>query len=300
MNQESRPIGERDIQAYADGLLDRDPARRIEVEQWLRSRPAEARRCWDYRVRNTLIAERYAGVIEEPVPDRLYRALDARRSAFGLARAAAIAATILTAGGIGWLTGVESASGPSPGLRFAELVSEGTRLSPASHGDAGVTASGQLVGAAGQVHPLGWLSEQITIPLRLPDLSAFGYMPVERRLVGSSGAEAVEVKYAGVDRKPVVLLIAPRWQDESSDIEIVEREGLRIAYGFRGPLGYGVAGEMNEDVIRQVAEAVQRSWNQSAAANAAAAIGMEPSALPVEPVQPLAAHPPSIGGDGTM
>lgn len=300
MTQESRPIDERDIQAYADGLLDRDPARRIEVEQWLRSRPAEATRCWDYRVQNTLIAERYAGVLEEPVPDRLYRALDAHRSVFGLARAAAFAATILTAGAIGWWTGVESVSSPSPALRFAELVSEGSRLSQASHGNAGVPASGQLVGGAGQVHPLGWLSEQITIPLRLPDLSALGYMPVERRLVGSRGAKAVEVKYAGVDRKPVVLLIAPRWQDETSDIEIVEREGLRIAYGFKGPLGYGVAGEMNEDVIRQVAEAVQRSWDQSTTGNPASAMGIEPSGLPVEPVQPLAVNPRTVRGDGTM
>src|SRR3546814_5054695 len=79
-----QPIGEIDLLAYADGLLDDDPGRKAEVENYLQARPVEASRLRDYTQQNEEIRKLYGLAMAEPVPDRLH---DAPMSQGGALRA---------------------------------------------------------------------------------------------------------------------------------------------------------------------------------------------------------------------
>src|SRR3546814_15160631 len=102
-----QPIGEIDLLAYADGLLDDDPGRKAEVENYLQARPVEASRLRDYTQQNEEIRKLYGLAMAEPVPDRLHAVLFRRpgRILHHAARAALAASLLMAAGFAGWAVG---------------------------------------------------------------------------------------------------------------------------------------------------------------------------------------------------
>ena len=68
----SDPIGEADLQAYADGHLPDE--RRKAVEAWLATRPEESERMAAYRRLASEVRAAYATMLSEPVPSRLTQA----------------------------------------------------------------------------------------------------------------------------------------------------------------------------------------------------------------------------------
>ena len=79
-----RRISETELHAYVDGEL--APEDRAEVEALLAAAPAEAGLVREFRELNESIGQRYAGRLDEPVPDRMRQAL-ARIPEHGGARA---------------------------------------------------------------------------------------------------------------------------------------------------------------------------------------------------------------------
>ena len=65
------PITESELQAYADGRLERE--RRMAVEAWLATRPEEAERIADYRKLAKELRSIYDPVISETLPPRFTR-----------------------------------------------------------------------------------------------------------------------------------------------------------------------------------------------------------------------------------
>ena len=70
------PVNEIDLLAYADGTLDGDPARRAEVEEYLKQHPEQAERIIAFMHQDDDIHRLYDPVLDEPVPDRLRAVLE--------------------------------------------------------------------------------------------------------------------------------------------------------------------------------------------------------------------------------
>jgi len=66
-------VSEHDLQAYADGKLPED--RHAAVAEWLAAHPDDAERIESYRRLAEELRSTYDGVLDEPVPERLQRAL---------------------------------------------------------------------------------------------------------------------------------------------------------------------------------------------------------------------------------
>jgi len=108
-----QPVSEADLQAYADGKLPEE--RRAAVAAWLAAHPEDAERIESYRQLAAELRSSYDSVLDEPVPERLERALRAGRVRH-LAMVAGWVAIGLVIGAIaGWqLHGARPALAPTP------------------------------------------------------------------------------------------------------------------------------------------------------------------------------------------
>ena len=66
-------ITENDLHAYVDGTL--DGARRLAVSLYLAAHPAEAARVEAFRAQKEAVHVLFGSIVEEPLPQRLKRAL---------------------------------------------------------------------------------------------------------------------------------------------------------------------------------------------------------------------------------
>src|SRR5690606_39402342 len=104
---DDRIVGELDLLAYADGLLDGDPAHKALVERALGNEPVARARADAYRAQTAALRSAYGGRLMEPVPHRLQAALrgPSRRASGRHVNAAAMVALAMAAGGVGWMLG---------------------------------------------------------------------------------------------------------------------------------------------------------------------------------------------------
>jgi anti-sigma factor RsiW len=254
MSRRDIEVSELDLLAYADGLLDDSPERRKLVETYLSTRPDEAERVHAYTIQNRQIRARYDYVLAEPVPPALRAILDGskehrRRGGLATRIAAALALVVLGAGG-GWMADDLVTGADTDASEFAARVAAGYHAVVQSYN--GAPAARQTV--------LGLLPEQVAVNIDVPDLSAIGLVPVDRRRLASNGGSSeVRIEYAGVDGKRVVLVVGTRWQEQLPEVEIVETDDLAVAVWQDGPLRYGLAAEADNVLpLRQLAETIVR------------------------------------------
>jgi len=129
-------IGDETILAYVDGEL--GPAEAAALEAEIARDPGLARRIADHRALREAAAGAFAGVLAEPVPDRLLAAAMAEpavvRADFGRSRRLAVPA---------WAAMAAS-------LAIGVMLGQGVQMlnhSPLSVGDRGLEARGELAGA---------------------------------------------------------------------------------------------------------------------------------------------------------
>lgn len=262
-----------DLMAYADGFLDEDPARKALVEKRLRAFPADAARVEAYRAQNAALRRRYGRRVEDPVPDRLYAALE--RPGWRPFRAAAAAAAMLAltsvAGVSGWMIGQ---SDRSVGWLPAEFLDD-SRI--------GYVESGRHVepapAAARASAPLDWLAESIALDVRVPDLSAHGFM-LERTETLPGGERMVRLSYAGADGDGFSLFLRPWWEPRNPGIELIRRDGAWLAYWRDGPVASVIVSRLPEDEVRRLAREVRRAMQKEGSPVPAIQAETAPSGLP--------------------
>ncbi|SPU50082.1 transmembrane regulator [Bordetella trematum] len=97
------PITEDDLHAWVDGQL--DPARTDALRAYLADHPEQARRVQAWQAQRLALRARFAGVLDEPIPDRLRQAASPPRTvraSQGLWRLAASLLIALAGGVLGW------------------------------------------------------------------------------------------------------------------------------------------------------------------------------------------------------
>lgn len=270
MSGRDETITELDLHAYADGLLDSDPARKAAVEAYLRASPETARRVADYARQNELIRRAYGTALEEPVPERLYAALRGTRRPRRwrrLGNAAALAAVALGAGAGGWLLGNVDGADGWQSRAFVERAMVGHMLSSTQRGAEVRVARGVAA------RPLDWLTGQLPVRIRLPDLSEHGYAVTDKRILTADGQRLAQIVYAGPGGKRLSLFLQPRWQDEDAPrMRMIRGDGVDVAYWMDGPFAYGLAADADGDQLRRLAARVREAMHRR-----------EPSLPPIVP-----------------
>lgn len=174
------------LHAYVDGQL--DPATALRVAQWLAGHPADAERVLAWQAQRQGLRELHAGVLDEPVPEALTRALVRPAPRWPYALAAGV--MLVLGATLGWTlrpvlvdaaAGQRMAAGAAPSARhfvqdatIAHVVYLPEKRHPVE------------VGADQREHLVQWLSKRLGSELKAPSLDAQGYSLIGGRLLPGS------------------------------------------------------------------------------------------------------------------
>jgi len=257
VSQESKPIGEDDLQAWVDGRL--EGVRLEDVEAWLGRNPEEAARFEAYREQKNLLCGRLAPKADEPVPLRLRTSvlLARQRSVWRQRLGAAAAAVLLTmAGGAGgWVINdatrgpAQTAAGPANVLVSDAVQAHLTFVSEIRHP--------VEVSAAQEAHLVGWLSTRLGRSLRVPDLQPLGFRLMGGRLLPGETVPAAQFMYDD-DHGTRLTLYMRAEPGDGTGFEVVERSGVAGFRWYDAGFGYAVLAETDRARLLRVAEAVHR------------------------------------------
>jgi anti-sigma factor RsiW len=243
------PIGEDDLHAFVDGML--DPARVPAVQRYLSERPAEAARARAFIAQRDALRAALAFKAEEPIPARLRVGhLRALRSRAMLARwrvAAAVAGLLLAGGSLGW-----TARGTlDSGTVFRGVPAVLLALPPATD-----------EAAARDTDLAAWLPGQLGEAMPLPDLTSFGFALDSARVLSGEDGRSVLLRF--VDAEGAAVLV---WRQKAADPQLramrcADGPGSLVTYTWsNGRHMHAVTATLARDRLRPVAHAVKRAMD---------------------------------------
>lgn len=288
------PLDER-LHAWFDGEL--PPDERDEVDAALAEQPALAARVRGWEADRAALRAQLAPVLDEPVPERLARAvsLAAASRPSPLRRLAAAVAIFLLGGVTGavLVRGLQSppgvaaeANGGGDGWPRRALVAHAV-YAPEQRHPVEVTAAENR---AQDNHLVRWLTRRLTVPVKLFDLNAFGFELVGGRLLPDLNGPGAQLMYQdaagrrvtvylrksepGAHDDPALAAFRYERQGELGLFYWVERGGGigTIASGAAGSTaqaprtGYAVVGALPRERLLAIAEAIYRQGRGTTAA----------------------------------
>lgn len=273
----TEPIGEIDLLAYADGLLEADVVRKEAVERYLSEDAEAAAYVAEIQAQNEEIREFYGPCLLQPVPERLTAALDPKpggSSGRTLARAAAVAALVVSATAAGWLLGQQAPAGTWALNGFVERA--------ATFHKAAVTEEATATEAGGKsvVQALGWLNQRIALELSAPDLATEGFDLVAKESVGPSDDPVMRLVYRRADGAAINLFLRPRWEESESGVGKVESEDVTVLYWLQGPLAFALTTDVGEAEADHLAQSVRTAIERARLNDGAPAMALSPTSSP--------------------
>lgn len=265
MTDHRRTIGDIDLLAYADGLLDTDPERKAAVAAYLREHPAEAAKVRDYIDQNHAIRRLYDPVLAEAVPERLWAVLERgpQKTLGQVARTMIAASLLLAAGFVGWMLGQHGQ--PEPWA-----VQDFVQQAMTTYGHAALMSDADADSALQKaMQPLGWLSEQIAMPVQAPDLTPQGFTLVEKQLLTAYGPQVAQVTYTDPDGRRLSLFLRTRWQEGAPQFRFVDNEDITMVYWLEGPLVYALVGKLDRQEMAVMVQVLRRSMHHQPAGTGA-------------------------------
>jgi anti-sigma factor RsiW len=255
------PITEADLQACVDARL--PESRRAGIESFLAAHPEESSRIAAYRTQGERLRAVFAPVLDEPVPERLTRALRPRSAR--VLRLAAAFAWIALGGVLGWqLHG-----------SFSERAAPQALAPIAQHAAiAHATYSPEVrhpveVGADQESHLVAWLSKRLGAKVRAPNLESVGYSLMGGRLLpgeqGAAGATTptAQFMYQGKQGTRVTLYLRTGVPAQNETAFRYAREGnVGVFYWIDRSFGYALSSaDIGKDDLLKVANAAYSQLN---------------------------------------
>ncbi len=237
-----------DLHAYVDGQLaqgDRDW-----VEGHLAQDEESRERVRDYQALREGLRALYNPVLDEPVPAHMFRP---RRKRWFRPMAAVAAGFVLmiTGSWIGW-----------------SLKDNGISLDSAAAHIVQEAASAYEVFAPEITHPVevfadraehlvAWLSKRLGAAVIAPTLNSFGYDLLGGRLLSTEDGPGALFLYEDPSGQRIAFYMCENETDGSSSAFRFGRQGdIAVFYWFDGPFSYALAGELEREPLRKLAEAV--------------------------------------------
>ena len=254
----SEPVTEADLQAYADGNLPQE--RRAAVAAWLAAHPEDAERIDSYRRIAEELRTSYDGVLHEPVPERLQRALPRPR----LRRVARVAGWLVLGFALGGIAGWQLRGTQSPPVATADGAAVLARRAAVAH----ATYSPEVrhpveVGADQEAHLVAWLSKRLGTQLRAPKLEGVGYTLVGGRLLPGENGPVAHFMYQCNRGTRVTLYVRSDMASNRSTAFRYAREGnVGVFYWVDGRSGYALSSaDISKEDLLNVANAAYQQLN---------------------------------------
>lgn len=257
-----KPVGESDLHAFVDGLL--DPNRRAEVEAWLADHPEDAARVTDWQAQNTGIHALFANGCEARPDDmRLFvsrSTLPARFPGSRLLQAAAALAL--------FVSGIAVGQFAPPFLRQDERGGDIETVAidlPQQSRSAFLIYASEVrhpveVGADEQAHLATWLGKRLDLPFHIPDLTALDLELIGGRLVPVSGKPGALLMYEDAAGRRITVMIGRNDENRSTSFRYASDGGIETFYWIDGPVGYAVSGEVPRERLQQIADECYRQF----------------------------------------
>lgn len=330
-------VREDELQAYVDGQLDN--SRRAAVEAYLAATPHEAARLAAYRSQNiglhalfdpldgpggaalppglaALAQEVDAqldvrGAVTQPLPAPMAQP-KARPTARRLSTLAASIALLVSAGGAGWIALEQSGWNHDPLVAFTRQAAQTTPASP--------QATQKLVPALSAATPVAtggnaserqvaaWLAAQTgnanasgAAPATLPDLAALGFELIGERVITTAGGPpAAQLLYQDEAGQRVTLTMRAGGKAGQASFTFA-RDGAASRFMWQDShMAYSLVGQMEQDKLLRLAEAVSDSLRHEAApaggtvaapAGSTAGVEATESTVPSAPAESAPAAP---------
>lgn len=254
----SEPVTEADLQAYADGNLAEE--RRHAVAAWLAAHPDDAERIESYRRIAEDLRTSYGGVLHEPVPERLQRALRRPRKRRYALVAGWVVLGIALGGIAGWqLRGMQAAPPP-----IADSAGALARRAAVAH----ATYSPEVrhpveVGADQEAHLVTWLSKRLGTQLRAPKLEGVGYSLVGGRLLpGENGPVAHFMYQCNRGTRVTLYVRSDMGSNRSTAFRYAREANVGVFYWVDTKIGYAVSSaDISKEDLLNVANAAYQQLN---------------------------------------
>jgi anti-sigma factor RsiW len=245
-------------QRAIEDALSRDPLLHDTVSVWRAQRDA--------------LGNLHRDVLAEPVPQPLLQAAGRiamlqRQSGQAMRWTTAMVSVIL-AFGMGWLSRGVTSGAPSPVMAKGVVQQEFVHQAGLAHAVYLPEKRHPVeVAAAEQEHLVQWLSKRLGKPLKVPDLSSFGYTLVGGRLLpGDIGARA-QFMFQNAEGKRITLYLGQvDRQPDGGDLRETrfhyETTGsMPSFYWFDQGFGYALTGQMPKENLMAMSSAVfQQLW----------------------------------------
>lgn len=267
-----RRFDDETLVAFVDGELDDATAR--EVAEAVEHDAELAARVETFSSSAVMIRAAFAGVIDEPVPERLLTAARGpaagnvvafrRRSVvsrwIALPIAASVTALMIGAGAGYW-------AGRSPVAPPVTEVAATTGLVDNLAGYYDLYAAANVGGEPEQMAYAdmrtderdglqSWLSSRLSRETKVPDLSTFGYNLRGGRIVISEGRPAGQIIYENpADKRPIAIYVGTTTKRDAQ-LTLDQRKDVNVAYWRREGRTIAVFGKSDKTVIRDIAAKV--------------------------------------------
>lgn len=249
-----RDFSERDIHMALDGELPGEE--RMAYDAWLDANPEMKAKSARYVADRAALSAAFAGVMDEPVPARLRKALlgeaPARapqwRSRWWLSAAAA--AVLMVGGAGGYFAGIDRVGRGSDGDdRLAEQAIAAHVIYAAEKRHA------VEVPASDKEHLQTWLSNRIGLKLIAPDLAAEGFELVGGRLLpaGERGKAAM-LLYEDANGERISLFVTAESSQATRGTYTAEADGPEAVYWADKGYGCAVVGSLPPERLSEVAK----------------------------------------------
>lgn len=251
-----KPITEADLHAYVDQQL--PAARRVDIEQFMESRPDQRQRVLEWQRQNALLREWLDPVLREPLPLRLPMKPEATAWPWrGLA--AGIALVVVSASSAWFVRGAVDGGA----LRLAS-VSSGA-LTGFAHRAAVAhvvyspdTRRPVEVGADQEQALVTWLSKRIGTPVHPPALSAMGYALVGGRLLPGDKGPVAQFMYTTASGQRLTLYVTREAAGKETAFRFGQEGSVNVFYWVDQNFGYALSGGVDRQELMRVSQEVYR------------------------------------------
>ena len=254
----SEPVSEHDLQAYADGKLPEE--RRDAVAAWLVAHPDDAERIESYRRLAEDLRTTYQPVLDEPVPERLRRALRPARMRQAALVALWIGLGAVLGGVVGWeLHGTQPVAAVP--MDSANALARRAAVAHATYSPE--VRHPVEVGADQEAHLVAWLSKRLGTQLRAPKLEAVGYHLVGGRLLPGDSGPVAHFMYQNNGGTRVTLYVRSDMGSNRSTAFRYARDGnVGVFYWVDSKLGYAISSaDISKEDLLNVANAAYQQLN---------------------------------------
>lgn len=248
------PIGEDDLQAYADNRLAAD--RREAVEQFLRVHPDIAQNLERDRILTAELRDRLKFKADEPIPARLRisnikQGIHTRRVSMMRNAVAAIAIFVVGSAG-GWTAKDMLTTLPISPVRSVRMADDAI----AAYRTYVVEVAHPVeVRADEEAHLVQWLSKRLSSNIAAPDLSAFGYRLMGGRLLPGATGPAAMLMYDSDNGFRLTLYVKT---DETEDtaFQFIEEDGVSAILWRDRSMGYVVSAPVTREELLPIARMI--------------------------------------------